>query len=270
MDIRNISLERIVEVVAAELRDQEDTIIRALMERVKFPINSAIYTPGQSGRLEEERKSYMETILHIIEQAYQATGRYNVPEERPFNADLVPEILKDKRMNTGLASMDPNAINLTSEIKSAYLELIRNICRAGDAPNDYGSSAVKDVDALQAISLRVHTGIYVAEGKYQQDPRGYSDLIHAQNRDGLMAKLTVRPREQDILRRVRKKAKREQRKVYTSWRERLEDIKRHLKRQEDPYARTHIGPRAIMEFYRDTIIPLTKEGEVKYLLQRPI
>jgi chorismate mutase len=71
----------------------------------------------------------------------------------------------------------PNTINFNSQIKSIYLnKIIPSICADGD-DNQYGSSVNMDINALQAISKRVHYGKFIAEAKFQAEPEKYGDRI---------------------------------------------------------------------------------------------
>lgn len=45
-------------------------------------------------------------------------------------------------------------------------------------------------DCAQALSKRIHYGKFVAEAKFRAQPQEYSELIRAQDADGLMALLT--------------------------------------------------------------------------------
>ena len=102
--------------------------------------------------------------------------------------------------------------------------------------------------ALQAIARRIHYGaLYVGESKFRSDPARYAKLIHAKERRGMLELLTRKDIEKKIIARIRQKVAAAQARVNRGT--------RHV-----------IDAREILRFYRDCIIPLTKEGEVLYLL----
>ena len=51
------------------------------------------------------------------------------------------------------------------------------ICEDADDKREYGSTANCDLNALQAISKRIHYGKFVAEAKFQAQPEEYGKLI---------------------------------------------------------------------------------------------
>lgn len=106
--------------------------------------------------------------------------------------------------------------------------------------------------ALQAIARRIHFGaLYVGESKYQSDKIKYRTLIEARDRAGLLVALTRTEVEERILKRVADKVE-------------------HIQAEINPEVRRRIPSEEIMAFYRNHIIPLTKEGEVRYFLNRQI
>jgi chorismate mutase len=98
---------------------------------------------------------------------------------------------------------------------------------------------------LQALSKRIHLGKFVAEAKFN-DPSlrdKYVELIQQRDSDGLLALLTNSQVEDELLERVLQKAS-----VYCH--------------------EMQIGPQVIRDIYREFVIPMTKQVEVDYLLQR--
>ena len=140
-------------------------------------------------------------------------------------------IVKRKKVVSPIKIFD---INVNEKIKEIYLEALKSICIPGD-DDHYGSSIVLDIKTLQDLSRRVHYGNYVAEAKFQEDPEGYSELIKARNTEGIMERLTNLNVERDLLERVRTKGK-----------------------------RYNVNPVLIESFFKDKIIPLTKEVEIEY------
>jgi chorismate mutase len=176
-------------------------------------------------------------------------GRFCVPEERPFNRDL-PEPQRAVNIpESGLYIDDYDIVNLSADIIKNYRSLLQKICLCGD-DGQYGSSVEHDVCAVQAIARRIHYGaLYVAESKFRSDIEGYSRLIRDKDRDGLLGKLTRKSVEGKIIERVKDKAERVQAEINKS-------------------VRNVIAPETIVEFYRDFVIPATKQGEILYLLNR--
>lgn len=235
--------------VAEKLEGLEETIISKLIDRAQFRTNTIIYQPGKSGFGDEPQLSLFSLRLRDQEEMDARFGRYCVPEERPFSADLPPPRREVTLPNTGLLLDDPQAVNLTGEIRNAYLDLIPRLCAPGD-DGQYGSSVEHDIYALQAISRRIHFGaLYVAESKFEDDPQGYGALIEAGDEEAILARLTRRSVEEQIVERVRHKVSYAQERV-------------------NKRVRYCIDAETVMQFYRDHVIPLTKRGEVFYLMNR--
>lgn len=54
--------------------------------------------------------------------------------------------------------LHPNTVNVNEELYKIYTgEIVPQLCAAGDDSN-YGSSATRDIECLQAISRRIHYG----------------------------------------------------------------------------------------------------------------
>jgi len=176
-------------------------------------------------------------------------GRFAVPEERPFNKNL-PDAKRIVRLpDNCLQLADYNVVNLTDKILASYLDLVPKICAAGDDVQ-YGSSVEHDVYTIQAISRRIHYGAtYVAEMKYLSNPATFRKAVDAKDSHTLETLLTRQAVEQRIL-------QREQEKV------------RVLQAAAKVDTRITIDPDVVKEYYAAYIIPLTKEGEILYLLNR--
>ena len=240
-----------LDLIAARLEGLEETIIHKLIDRAQFRANSIVYIPGQSGFKGSGGKSLLELRLFYQEDMDAKFGRYRQPEERPFLKGLSSPKRIVKIPESGLRIADYDKVNLTKEIISSYIGLVPKICPPGD-DRQYGSSSVSDVYALQAIAERVHYGsMYVAECKFQNNTSKYKKLIQLKDEEGLITALTRKEVEERILIRVADKVAYIQARVNTK-------------------VRNVIGPEAILQYYRDYIIPLTKKGEVTYLLNRLI
>ncbi len=235
--------------IASDLEGFEETIIARLIDRAQFKENPPAYEPGKSGFKDEAELSLLDLRLKFQEEMDAAFGRFEVPEERPFNR-VLPEARRMVRLPENCLKIeDFNLVNLTGDILTSYLELIPNICAAGDDAQ-YGSSVENDVYAVQAISRRIHYGaLYVGESKYLSDPSAFKRAVDAGDPHVLEELLTRPDVEQRILDRVEEKVK----SLQTT-------AKRNI--------RFTIGPGTVRDYYAAHIIPLTKKGEILYLLNR--
>ena len=122
----------------------------------------------------------------------------------------------------------------------------------GESEENYGSSATCDIACLQALSRRIHFGKFVAESKFQSDPETYTRLIRAEDRAAIADSITNAAVEAQVLARLELKAR-----TYG----------------RDPSDSNADGPgkinaAAVVSMYKDFVIPLTKDVEVEYLMQR--
>jgi chorismate mutase len=134
----------------------------------------------------------------------------------------------------------------------------------------------------KAISKRIHYGKFVAEIKFLQEKEKYSKLIRDKDIDGIMNLLTHPEVEKKVLARVRAKSLAYGRDISeeTSADASLGSADRYkvlasmctlwrlCPRSTEACVVCQVDPDAIMGIYRDYVIPLTKEVEVDYLLQR--
>ena len=233
-----------------KLAMMEDSLIFALFERAKFALNPAIYD-GQSLRVPtfqpanqsdffplltagDIAPSLFEVILKETERLHALLGRFQHPEEYPFSEGLPAPVL---RRDYGPRPIRQVGLNWNSKIREAYLKAVTQFCMPGDDKH-YGSAAVCDVNCLFALSHRIHFGQYIAESKVQSDP-GYVDLIATGDRGSILTRLTNSAVEAQVLERVKQKGE-----------------------------RYGFNPDFIASFYREQIIPMTKEVEVEYLIRR--
>ncbi len=242
-------MEMNLENIAAKLEGLEETIILKLIDRCQFKANPSVYERGKSGFEGEKTKSLLEVRLYYEERMDALFGRYKQPEERPFN-DNLPKPKRHVSIPEAMFSIrNYDIVNLCAEILSSYIGLIPKICKEGD-DGQYGSSVVADVYALQAIAERIHFGsLYVAECKYINSPALYSKLIADKDESGIINALTRKEVENKIISRIFEKVA-------------------HVQGTVNTNVRNTIEPNVIFEYYRDYIIPLTKKGELLYLLNR--
>lgn len=239
----------------------EDTITFHLIERVQFPLNSNIYTPG-AVPLPGSDLSLMDWYLLEQEKLQSLIRRFESPDEYPFfsrdqlNAPILPPIAYPRILH-------PNDVNVNAKIKSFYIDtFLPRVCPTfggrtedrGVHQENYGSSATCDIAVLQALSRRIHFGKFVAESKFQSDREKYTALIKAGDTEGIGSAIENKAVEKQVLDRLKLKAQ-----TYGT----------------DPSAKevsgvdqSKINVDAVVAMYKDFIIPLTKEVEVDYLMQR--
>ncbi|KAG8167114.1 hypothetical protein KVR01_002803 [Diaporthe batatas] len=234
----------------------EDTITFHLIERVQFPLNSNIYIPGAIP-IPDTDLSLMDWYLVEQEKLQSLIRRYESPDEYPFfpsslNKPILPAIDYPRILH-------PNDVNVNDKIKRFYIDqFLPRVCPdfgrgdRGVSQENYGSSATCDIAVLQALSRRIHFGKFVAESKFQSDPEGYTRMIKAGDREGIGASITNAAVEKQVLERLKLKAQ-----TYGT----------------DPSVgvgveQSKINVDAVVAMYKDFVIPLTKEVEVEYLMQR--
>lgn len=265
-----LSLDRIRSV----LTRLEDTIIFGLIERAQFTHNPKIYHKGAFEELNkmEFKGSWLEWFLAETEAFHAKARRYTSPDEYPFTSKLPEPVLNPVDFPKIL---HPNSVNANPSILSFYTRQIvpritkkatvqfaaakraRGIIGDEEYEDDgnYGSSATIDVEVLQAISKRVHYGKFVSESKFISDPAAFVPHIQNPNRDALEALITKPEVERRLLQRLRKKAT-----VYA------QDLAPDGSPNQDGPSKIDVD--GVVELYEHYIIPLTKEVEVDYLLQR--
>ncbi|KAG0163171.1 chorismate mutase aro7 [Apophysomyces sp. BC1034] len=230
----------------------EDTIIFALIERAQFASNKCIYSSGSlqfQGATGE--RSFLEYFLWETEKVHAKVRRYTSPDEYAFTSPLPEPILPSIDYRQFLF---PNDININDDIMKMYINsIVPFICQEGD-DNNYGSSATKDIECLQALSRRIHYGKFIAESKFRSSPEEYTCLAQANDREGIYELLTNRDVEKKLLDRLRRKAL-----VYgQTFDQEKEGTSAHLR----------IPVQAVVDLYEKWVIPLTKEVEVQYLIRR--
>lgn len=238
-----------LDVIASHLAALEETLIYKLLDRAQFAANPGAYQPGQSRFQPTETSSLFELRLLYQETLDTQFGRYLIPEERPFHLGLPAPRRVPPQGETGLSIVDLETINVSGPIRKAYLELLPLLSREGD-DGQWGSSVEHDVICLQALGRRIHYGsLYVAETKYREDPTRFDTLVASHDDPGLWAAITRAEVEERVLARVKAKV------------EAVQSV-------SDPSLRYLVDPSLVVDFFRQTIIPLTKEGEIRYLYQR--
>jgi chorismate mutase len=211
-------------------------------------------------------------MLREQERLHSLVRRYQSPDEYPFFLDALQKPIL-KPLNYPKILHD-NGVNVNKQLKECYIEHVLPAACAkfdreerGDAQENYGSAAVCDVNCLQALSRRIHFGKFVAEVKFRKETEKFVALIKAEDRKGIDEAITDSKVEKKVLERLRLKAK-----TYGT----DPDIA-----SQDP---GKINVEAVVAMYKvrdfsivkcnvsdmrkDYVIPLTKEVEVEYLMQR--
>lgn len=234
----------------------EDTITFHLIERVQFPLNRNIYVPG-AVQIPNSTLSFMDWVLREQEALQSRIRRYESPDEYPFFPDalqkpILPPLNYPKILH-------PNNVTVTQKIKEFYIEkFLPAVCSdfghddRGPEQENYGSTATEDIGCLQALSRRIHYGKFVAESKFVTEKDKFTALIKAGDRDGIGRAITNETVENQVLARLRLKAETYGRDPSTP-------------KSDVP---NKINVDAVVAMYKDFVIPLTKEVEVEYLMQR--
>lgn len=189
----------------------EDTITFHLIERVQFPLNRGVYTPG-AVHIPNSNLSLLDYALREQERLQSLLRRYQSPDEYPFFPDaLETPILKPL---TYPRVLHPNDVNVNQKLKDSYVNRILPAACAkfdreerGEALENYGSAATCDVMCLQALSRRIHFGKFVAESKFRSETDRFVKLIKAEDRKGIYEAITNAAVEKKVLERLRLKAK---------------------------------------------------------------
>lgn len=233
----------------------EDTIIFHLIERVQFPLNGTIYKPGAL-EIPDTKLSFLDWVLREREKLDSKIRRFQSPDEEPFFPDdLETPILKPLNYPKILHK---NNVTVNDKIKQMYTEtFLPAACRKfgredrGETEENYGSATTADIACLQALSRRIHFGKFVAESKFRTETDMFTELIKKEDLVGIGNAITKPEVEKQVLLRLREKAK-----TYGS----------------DPSDTSGKPPKIdvdeVVKMYEEYVIPLTKEVEVEYLMQR--
>lgn len=224
---------------------QEETIIYALTERAQFKVNPLIYKGGAI--IASFEGSFVDYLLLGTEKLHASVSRYESPDEHPFFDPLPESVLESLDIEE---TIRPVQVNINKKIKKIYeKEIVPAICDSGD-DKQYGSSAVCDVNVLQAVSKRIHYGKFVAESKFLSDPDTFIPLIKNNDSQGICRVITCEETEKRLLDRVEYKAS-----MFGG----------ELDEEREDYK---IQPAFVRTIYQKWLIPLTKEVEIQYLLNR--
>ena len=157
----------------------EETIIFALIERAQYRRNYDIYNPKKVKLRDPYGAplSFLEWMLIETEKLHAKVRRYTSPEEHPFYESLLPAPILTELKFPKLLSVQKRDVDVNNEVMRWYVEkIIDRLCADGD-DEQHGSSVICDINALQALSRRIHLGKFVAESKFQKEPELYSKLV---------------------------------------------------------------------------------------------
>lgn len=233
----------------------EDTIIFSLITRAKFPLNSAAYDPN-AHKNASFRGSLMEFLAKGAEAVQSQGGRYQTPEEVPFFPDGLPSAIIRASNCSPILPPAAASVSVNKNIWDIYVNQFLPLLAAKGDDGNYALVVASDLVCLQAISRRIHYGKYVAEVKFRGAPEAYTAAIRAKDRDALMNMLTDEKVEAMVKQRVQKKAMVFGQEVTLSV------------TSNNNGSNYKVDPLLVYRLYDEWIIPLTKEVEVEYLLQR--
>lgn len=232
----------------------EDTIVFDLIERSQFYTTPSVYEKDKF-EIPDFHGSFLDWSLLQMEKTHSQIRRYEAPDETPFFPDdLLPSMLPPINYPKVLASYS-DEVNVNEEIKRYYVDVIVPLvsCKVGEQQENLGSVSTCDIEALQAISRRIHFGKFVAEAKYQANREMYRELILRKDVEGIEKSITNSAVEARILERLVVKAE-------------SYGTDPSMRYSQNPQSK--VKPELIAQLYKDWVIPLTKKVEVEYLLRR--
>ncbi|KAK7274890.1 hypothetical protein RIF29_15991 [Crotalaria pallida] len=234
---------------------QEDSIIFSLLERAQYAYNADAYD-DDAFFMDGFKGSLVEYMVWETEKLHAQVGRYTSPDEHAFFPYYLPEPKLPPLQYPQVLHHCADSININNKIWNVYFrDLLPRLVKAGDDGN-CGSVAVCDTLCLQALSKRIHYGKFVAEAKFQEAPSVYEAAIKAKDRNQLMKLLTYETVEASVKKRVEMKARTFGQVVKID----------ESGDEADPVYK--IKPSMVGNLYGDSIMPLTKEVQVEYLLRR--
>ena len=182
-----------------------------MIERVQFPLNQTIYSPG-GVKIPDSDLSLLDWMLREQERLQSLVRRFESPDEYAFFPDALQKPILQPLNYPRI--LHPNDVDVNQEIKRKYIDVILpRVCRhfgrqdRGEKEENYGSAATCDVACLQALSRRIHFGKFVAESKFQQETERFVHLIKTNDREGIADAITNVKVEKKVLERLRLKAR---------------------------------------------------------------
>ncbi|ODO05894.1 chorismate mutase [Cryptococcus amylolentus CBS 6273] len=242
-----------------------------LIERAQFAYNKRIYEPGGFKDEINFEGSWLDWFLFEIESFHAKARRYTSPDEHAFTPlDKLPKpILKPQEFPSllYLPAAEHPSVNVNNRILDFYIKHIVPGVTVGkgglEDDGNYGSSATRDVEVLQALSRRIHFGMFVSESKFLSAPHDFIPHILSSppNKEALAGLITKPAVEAKLLVRLANKAR-----VYGG---EMDADGKVIEVPDEEFAlRGKIDLGSVVGMYRDWVIPLTKDVEVDYLIHR--
>jgi chorismate mutase len=174
------------------LAEAEEPILRALRFRIKLPFNGRLYS-----RLPWFGLSRFDIRLYLREFERALAGSYR-RNERPLSTLWLPKTR-------------PERLHVTADIRRGYVDVLQQLCPAGDDPKTYDDACRGDLDALWFLSRRIHdAGVSVGERKLKDADQETLALYQAEARENrlerLIGLLKDEGQEKAVTERVRHKA----------------------------------------------------------------
>ena len=250
--------------IRVQLLRQEDSIIFGWVKRAAYRRNESVYQPGSAPASESAGRPHLSLLDWHLEQTellHAKIRRYTSPDEHAFFPAALPAPLLPS-LSYSFSNPLPryaDDINLNPAVMHAYLhQVLPAITEEGD-DNNYGSTVLNDVAALQALSKRIHFGKFVAEAKFRQTPQLFEPAIRAGDAAAVMAALTHPEQEEAVAARVARKADGF-----------MSSIKEASAGSEagggEPAGL--VTPQTVSRLWTEMVMPLTKEVQVAYLMRR--
>ncbi|WFC97538.1 chorismate mutase [Malassezia yamatoensis] len=256
-----LSLERI----RATLQRMEESIVFRLIERAQFAHNPRMYQEGEFPELQEKENwtgTWLGWNLKEVETSHAKLGRWLAPDEYPFTPqeNMPSPILKPVDYPELL---HVHHVNVSKTVLQFYTEdIVPRITARKDRTTDSMDPAlfatlrhlVQSIDASISVRDVSDLGMFVSESKFRDDPAAFVPHIQSGNREAL-AKLITKPAvEEMLLKRIAQKAE-----IYG------QNLDGHKAKHDDS---RKIQSQEVIRLYQQFIIPLTKEVEIDYLLER--
>jgi len=260
--------------IRACLMRMEDSIIFSLIERSQYKANLGVYSPDCS-QLGEFKLHQLKSagsngclgdwFIYQTECLHSQVRRYQHPTEFSFFQPLPEPTLGStsggRTDREKILAEVPDAAKVGRKLLDIYRnKVVPALCETGDDGN-HGSTAVQDVHVLQTISTRIYYGLFVAESKFRTETEKATSLIKARDTEGLMAFITKSDVERKNIRRVKLKAR--------TFSQNISGGEEGQLAPAPSNATTYkINADFIGDIFEEYIMPLTKEVEVEYLLER--
>lgn len=154
-----------------KLDQMTERVVSLLKDRTRTPLNEAIYQedaisiPGRSGI------SLFEFSVEGLEAYHASLGRYSYPGQFPILDSLHPKSIVERLVNE--PALREAKIDIKNDLFTFYKSFVKKLCKPGDNPNQYGSTAHIDAQLVELIHERVNIGRYVSEAKVFKDPELY-------------------------------------------------------------------------------------------------